>query len=324
MLLGGEIMENTSPIISVVIPVYMGRNFLEPLCTRLEQTLTRCVADAYEIILINDASPDDCWADIVRIATADERIKGVNLSRNFGQHNAITAGLSYASGEWVVVMDCDLQDMPEEIEKLYSKAQEGYDSVFAQRIKRQDDLIKRLCSKWFYRLFSFLTNTRMDASIANFGIYNRKVIKAVLALGDNIRYFPTMVQWVGFRKAFCPVTHAMRDMGKSSYSLRKLLNLAFESIIAFSEKPLRIFVVAGLIAAGCSFLLSIIYLCLALLGHVKVLGYASLILSIWFVGGVLMTTIGVVGIYVGKIFAQVKCRPTFIVTQGINIKEFES
>jgi len=310
--------KNHDEMISVVIPVYMGKCFLSELCARLEATLKDLVP-VYEIILVNDASPDQCWPDIEKLCKETPAIiKGIDLSRNFGQHYAITAGLSVAKGDWIVVMDCDLQDIPEEIATLFAKAREGYDSVFAQRVERQDSLFKCLSSKLFYKLFSFLTNSPMDPAIANFGIYHKQVIQAILSMGDNIRYLPTMAQWVGFRKAYCPVKHAPRTSGKSSYSLWKLIKLAVDNMIAFSDKLLRIIAIAGLWIALSAFLLSAFYMTLALLGKIKVAGYASLILSVWFIGGVLMMTIGVVGIYVGKTFSQVKGRPGFIVAKKIN------
>lgn len=145
--------------ISVVVPVYMGKDFLGELYERVTTAIDLIPAD-FELILVNDASPDDCWSDIVRLCQSDKRVKGINLSRNFGQHYAITAGLTYATGDWVVVMDCDLQDLPEEIPNLFRKAQEGYDSVFAQRVVRQDTFIKRLQSKMFYKVFSYMTDTQ--------------------------------------------------------------------------------------------------------------------------------------------------------------------
>lgn len=304
--------------ISVVVPVYKGELFLDDLYERVKSVVTSITPD-WELLLINDQSPDDSWGKIRKLAEKDAAVKGVRLSRNFGQHYAITAGLSLAGGDWIVVMDCDLQDVPEEIASLYQKAMEGYDSVFAQRTDRQDAWSKRMGSKLFYKLFSFLTNTRMDASIANFGIYRRDVIEAILRMGDNIRYFPTMVQWVGFRQTVCPVRHDARSKGKSSYSLWRLLKLAGDNMIAFSDKPLRIFAVTGLTISMISFLIAFVYTILFLVGHIKVLGFASLILSIWFVGGILMLTTGVVGIYVGKIFSQVKGRPPFLISEKLNM-----
>lgn len=305
--------------ISVVVPVYQGELFLNELYERVKAVVTSITPD-WELLLVNDQSPDNSWEKIRALAEKDSAVKGVRLSRNFGQHYAITAGLSLAQGDWVVVMDCDLQDVPEEIARLYQKAAEGYDSVFAQRTDRQDSWSKRIGSRLFYKLFSFLTNTRMDASVANFGIYRRNVIQAILRMGDSIRYFPTMVQWVGFRQTSCPVRHDARGKGKSSYSLWKLLKLAGDNMIAFTDKPLRIFAATGLIISMVSFLIAFTYTILFLVGHIKVLGFASLILSIWFVGGILMLTTGVVGIYVGKIFSQVKGRPSFLISEKLNME----
>ncbi len=306
--------------LSVVIPVYMGEPFLEELYTRIRQSAERLTPN-WELILVNDASPDGSWRNIVKLAERDTRVIGLNLSRNFGQHYAITAGLSAVSGDWVVVMDCDLQDMPEEIPVLYAKAQEGFDSVFARRVERQDNWVKKGCSRLFYQVFSFLTGTHMDASIANFGIYHRKVIEAILSLGDSIRFFPAMAQWVGFRQAACPVRHATRAAGESSYSWRKLFQLALDNMIAFSDKPLRITAWSGLCISILAVLVTLFYLCLALSGSIKVMGYASLILSIWFNTGIMLMTIGMVGIYVGKTFSQTKRRPTFIVADALNLPE---
>lgn len=225
--------------LSIVSPIYKGEKMLDELVRRITESVTP-ITNEYEIILVNDQSPDDSWNVIKRICKKDKHVKGVNLSRNFGQHYAITAGLSKSSGEWVVVMDCDLQDRPEEIPNLYHKAMEGFDSVFAQRVDRHDTFMKRLSSTIFYKVFSFLTDSKQDKSVANFGRYNRKVVNAILAMGDSIRYFPIMAQWVGFRKYYLPVTHAEREIGKSSYNLFKLLKLASDNMIGFSDKPLRL------------------------------------------------------------------------------------
>ena len=306
--------------ISVVVPVYMGKDFLRELCQRVSAALALFVRD-FEIILVNDASPDDCWGDILQICAEDSKIKGVNLSRNFGQHYAITAGLTFVSGDWIVVMDCDLQDVPEEIPKLYTKAREGFDSVFAQRIDRQDSYIKCLESKVFYKVFGWLSGTKLDASIANFGIYRRSVIQAILSMGDGTRYLPAMSQFVGFRQTVCPVMHAKRASGKSSYSLSRLLKLASNNILAFSNKPLRLFTWLGFFTSFLSFCIFVIFLVLYLMNKITVLGWASLILSVWFVGGILIFGLGLIGIYLGKTFDQTKQRPLFFVAEKINLDE---
>ena len=306
--------------VSVVVPVYMGESFLEELYDRVRATVT-ALASGWELILVNDASPDRSWEKIADLCKRDPAVKGINLSRNFGQHCAITAGLARASGEWIVVMDCDLQDVPEEISVLFEKAQEGYDTVCAQRVLRRDGFLKRMSSKLFYKIFNFLTDTDLDPAIANFGIYHRKVIDAVLSMGDFIRYFPAMIHWVGFRRCSIPVRHAERKSGKSSYSLLKLCTLAVNTMLGFTDKPLRLSIFIGGFFALFSLGTAAVYLFLTWFGVITVHGFASIIFSIWFLGGVLLMSLGVCGIYIGKIFSQVKDRPVFIISEEINRTE---
>ena len=304
--------------ISVVSPVYRGEKMVSELVRRNVEALSGMGVE-YEIILVNDASPDNSWGAIEQECQKNPNVKGLNLSRNFGQHYAITAGLSYAQGEWVVVMDCDLQDRPEEIPNLYKKAQEGFDSVLAQRIQRSHGWFKRMGSKYFYKVFSYLTETEQDASVANFGIYNRKVIEAVLSMGDAMRYFPTQIQWVGFRRAYLPIQHDERAEGKSTYNMSRLFRLAFDTIISFSDKPMRLMVQMGLMVTLISFIVGLAFLVRYFMGEIEVLGFTSLMISLWLLGGIIISLIGVVGIYLGKLFEKAKDRPTFIVNQRLNI-----
>ena len=305
--------------ISVVSPVYRGEMMVSELVRRNVETLSGMGVD-YEILLVNDASPDNSWQAIEAECIKNPRVKGINLSRNFGQHYAITAGLSYAQGEWIVVMDCDLQDRPEEIPNLYAKAQEGYDSVLAQRVQRSHSWFKKLGSKCFYKVFSYLTETEQDASVANFGIYNRKVIDAVLSMGDAMRYFPTQIQWVGFKRAYLPIQHDERAEGKSTYNLRRLFRLAFDTIISFSDKPMRLMVKMGLLVTLAAFIVGVVFIIRYCMGLIVVMGFASLIISLWLLGGIIISLIGVVGIYLGKLFEKAKDRPTFIVDKKINVE----
>ena len=305
--------------ISVVSPVYRGEKMVSELVRRNVEALTTITGD-YEIILVNDASPDGSWYAIEQECMKNPKVKGLNLSRNFGQHYAITAGLTYASGEWIVVMDCDLQDRPEEIPNLYAKAQEGYDSVLAQRVQRSHGWFKKMGSKCFYKVFSYLTETKQDASVANFGIYNRKVIDAVLSMGDAMRYFPTQIQWVGFKRAYLPIQHDERAEGKSSYNLSRLFRLAFDTIISFSDKPMRLMVKMGLLVTIIAFIVGIVFIVRYCLGEIEVLGFTSWIISLWLLGCSIISLIGVVGIYLGKLFEKAKDRPTFIINQKLNIE----
>jgi glycosyltransferase involved in cell wall biosynthesis len=306
--------------ISIVSPVYMGARLVEELVSRLCKTL-KTLCDDFEIILVEDGSPDESWSAIAKVCSNNSKVKGIKLSRNFGQHYAITAGLKATRGEWIIVMDCDLQDQPEEITRLHARALEGYDIVFAQRTSRQDAFLKKLSSRMFYSLFGYLTDTKQDASIANFGIYRRPVIDAVLAMNDYIRYFPTMVQWVGFDKTKINVSHSLRKEGKSSYSWRSLIKLASRNIVAFSDKPLRLAVNFGFGMAALACLLGLAYIYLYLSGRILVMGFASIIISITFFSGLIIMTLGVIGTYLGRTFDQVKQRPNYIVHRQLNMNE---
>jgi len=305
-------MPSSLPYISVVSPVYQAEKLLLPLVQRTQAALEKITA-AYEIILVEDGSTDHSWQEIAKLARQDTRIKGIKLSRNFGQHYAITAGLDLSRGDWVVVMDCDLQDQPEEIPVFLAKAAEGFEVVLAQRLNRKDKYFKKLFSRFFYFLLGYLTGLKQDSSIANFGLYSRKTIAAVNTLRESIRYFPAMVKWVGFRTAIVAIEHGARPEGSSSYSFKKLVNLALDIIMAYSDKPLRILVKTGILIAFFSFLASLIVFVRALTGHIAVLGYSSIIISIWFFSGILISIVGLVGLYIGKIFEGVKARPLYVI-----------
>ena len=274
----------------------------------------------YELIFVNDASPDQGEMIIAEYAARDERCKLISFSRNFGQHYAIMAGLKFARGEWIVVMDCDLQDRPEEIPCLFEKAKQGYDIVFAHRTERKDSLIKKLESAAFYFTFNLLSDIKMDRGVANFGIYHRKVVRAVLSLGDKIKFFPIMVRWTGFKQATVSVQHDNRYAGGSSYTLKKLFTLAFDNIISFSDKPLRLCVIFGSLLLFLSVVVFFFYLTLYLLGKITVMGYASLILSLWCLIGAVLLTLGLHGCYLGKVFNQVKDRPIYVIDKTINVE----
>ena len=303
--------------ISVVSPIYKGEKMLDELVSRITASVKQ-ISDDYEIVLVNDASPDDSWNKISEICQKDKHVKGVNLSRNFGQQYSTTAGLSVATGEWIAVIDCDLQNPPEEIPRLYAKAQEGYDTVFAQRVERQDTFLKKLSSTVFNKAFSFMTDSYQDKTAAEFGLYSRKVIDAVLSMGDFIRYFPVMVKWVGFRIAYLPVQHSERAEGTSGYTLAKLLDVTSDSMIGFSNKPLRMTLYFGVGIVCLSLLMVLYYLFDFLINGTDVSGFTTLVISVWLVAGILTSILGVLGLYLGKVFDQVKQRPTYIIMEKLN------
>lgn len=302
--------------ISFVVPVYMAEFILEKLVIEIDKVML-VIGEAYEVVLVDDRSSDNSWEVIEKLSTTNSHVKGIRLSKNFGQHPAILAGLSQAEAEWIVVLDCDLQDQPKEVEKLYEKALEGFDIVLAKRTQRKDNFLKRLSSKLFSIIYGYLTDTNYDNSVANFGIYNSKVIKSVLNMNDYIKSFPLFVSWVGFKSTAIEVEHAERESGKSSYTISKLLKLAFNTIISFSNKPLKLVVKLGLIISLISIFFGLYTIYAYFNGKITVLGYSSLIVSIWFLSGINITIVGVVGIYIGKIFDQSKNRDPFIIDKII-------
>lgn len=303
-------------MISIVSPVYRAEKILPILVSEINLVMER-IGEDYEIILVDDRSPDNSWEVMKVLSSQNRKIKSIRLSRNFGQHSAIFAGLTKTKGDWVVVMDCDMQDQPKEIAKLYKKALEGYDIVLGQRENRKDKFLKKLSSKLFYKVFNYLSGGQFNNEIGNFGIYKKKVIGSILNINDYIKFFPLFINWVGFKSISIPIEHSSREEGKSSYSISRLLKLAFNVIISFSDKPLRLFINFGLGISILSFILGIYYLYLAVTHRITQPGFSSLILSIWFLSGIIISCIGIVGVYLGKTFDQTKNRPTFIIDEEL-------
>lgn len=314
-----ESLENSPPLISVVVPVYGCAAALPELHRRLSAALADLTTD-YQLILVNDHSPDGSWAQVQALAAADARVLGLSLSRNFGQHAAITAGLDRATGQWVVVMDCDLQDRPEEIPRLYAHARDqGLEVVFARRAARQDAASKQWAGRAFHGVLTWLGGPRHDPATANFGIFHRRVVAALGQLREPTRAFPLQVRWLGFRQGSLDVQHDARAQGGSSYRFGQLLRLAFNVILSFSDKPLRLLVKlgAGLAAAA---LLGFVFLAASLLfGAMTSPLLAAVLLSVWLLGGLLLGGVGLVGLYVARTFDGVKARPLYIVREEAGV-----
>jgi len=304
-------------LLSIVSPIYKGEKMMDELVRRITESV-RTITDDYEIILVNDMSPDNSWQEIEKHCALDSHIKGIELSRNFGQHYAISAGLANCSGDWVIVMDCDLQDRPEEIPNLYNKAMEGWDIVYARRVERQDGFFKKLSSTMFFLVYNWLSGSNEDKSIANFGIYKKDVIAEYNKMPEYARSFGSLIRYLGFRISTVDVQHAERAEGTSSYSLVKLLKLTFDVMISNTNKPLRMTVGLGMIMSIVSFILAIYNLLAKIIGVIQVEGFTTTVFSIWFVGGLILFVLGIIGLYIGKIFDQVKGRQIFIIRNKIN------
>jgi dolichol-phosphate mannosyltransferase len=310
-------MSNSAIEISIVSPVYRAETIIDNLVARIVAAVSK-LTDHYEIILVEDCGPDNSWQKIQENCAKNARIKGIKLSRNYGQQHAIQAGLDASVGKYIVTMDCDLQDQPEEIQKLLSKSKEGYEIVLASRKNRQDNFFKKFLSSLFYSTLGYLTETEQDSSVANFVCYQRKAKEAMAMVKDHNRYYPMLQQLVGFKTAKVEIEHAEREDGSSSYSFRKRLRLAIDTILTFSDKPFRLTVKLGVSLSFLSICAAVIMVLLYVFSDVKAEGWASLALLLSFFSGIIISVLGVVGLYVGRTFESVKQRPTYIVHQKIN------
>lgn len=300
--------------LSFVCPVYGSPQSLQELFQRI-QAIAAKLQLTYEVILVDDRCPKGSWEIVRSLVAAHPEVVGIRLSRNFGQHPAIYAGLGASRGEWVVVLDCDLQDAPEEIEKLHRMALAGYDVVRAKRMYRQDSILRKIASRLFYRTLSYLTGIMHSAEIGNFGIYHRKVVAALLVLNEDHLYFPTAVRWVGFATTDVEVRHAPRHSGRSSYTFSQLARLGIRSIISVSDKPLQLLAYAGLMIATAAFAVSLYLAFRALVFGTVVPGWASVIASVWLLSGITIFCIGFTGLYIGQILREAKRRPNYIIDE---------
>lgn len=303
--------------LSVVVPVYGCPSAVEPLSRRLSDTLQQ-ITDEYEIILVNDACPKNSWAEIEKVCADNPKVIGIEMSRNFGQNRAITAGLDYASGDWIVVMDCDLQDRPEGILDLYNKAQEGYDVVFAKRKERQDSFIVKFCSKAFYAVYNSITDNQFDNSMCNFSISRRDVIVRYCDMREQNRDYGVFLSWLGYRQTAVDVIAEGRYEGKSSYNLMRKIKLATHIITSQSNKPLQFSIAMGfgvaILAAIYALFRIMMYVCMGSIPE----GWTTLIVVLCFLCGLILISNGILGIYIGYIFNEVRNRPLYVVRSVLN------
>lgn len=300
--------------LSVVIPVYKSEDCLPELYRRLVESLD-ALGLAFEIIMVEDCGGDRSWALIQEIAARDDRLRGIKLSRNFGQHNALTAGLDQVRGDWTIVMDSDLQDKPEDIARLIEKTRDGHDVVIARSILRKDTWLKRVTSHAFYQVLSWLSGYRYEKGVRPFRIMSRGAVEAIKAMREQTRTLGPLTEWIGFYPAYIGVEVEQRYAGRSSYSWARLLKLAFGTILAYSDKPLRISIGVGFTMSGCACLYGLYILIRSVLHDIPVPGWSSLITSLYFIGGLILANLGVVGVYLGKTFEEAKGRPLYLIAR---------
>jgi len=318
-----DISQKNNKILSVVIPTYRSEDNLPALVKRLEDVFSRLIYK-HEIIFVNDDSPDNTMSVLREICSKNSNIKLISLSRNFGQQVAISAGLQYAKGDAVIIMDDDLQDPPEFIPELIKKWEEGYEVVYAIRKSRQEYFFKKLAYKLFYKILSKLSNIQIPKDSGDFGLIDRKIVTIINNMPERDRFVRGLRAWVGFKQVGVEYDREARYKGKPAYSFLKIVKLSMDGLLTFSSVPIKISSAIGLLISVVAFLGFIFTLFQKILTYyfpenpIAVLpGLSTVVLSILFLGGVQLLSIGILGEYIGRIYNEVKQRPLFLVKETI-------
>jgi polyisoprenyl-phosphate glycosyltransferase len=314
--------------LSVAIPVHNEESVLPELLERLRRVLDGLRGGPHEIVFVDDGSTDRTFAMLCEAAREDSRMIVISLSRNFGHQAAISAALDHASGDAVVTMDGDLQDIPEAIPQFVEKFGEGFEVIYAQRVRRKEPLLLRICYFLFYRMMAGLSDVHLPLDSGDFGLMSRRVVDQVRRMPEHHRYLRGMRSWVGFRQTGIPVERAERHSGKSKYSLLRLIKLAADGLFAFSIVPIRATALLGMLVV----LLSFLYVCYAIYAklvlHVSPQGFTALIVVVTFLSGIVLFSLGIIGEYLGRIYEETKARPKYVIGQivrkGEGPRDFDS
>ncbi len=319
-LLGGNFMSQTvRPLLSVVVPVYNEESVLMETFKRLK-TVLDAMEITYEVILVNDGSKDKTAEIAAEICNENPSWKFLNFSRNFGHQIAITAGMDYSSGEAIVVIDADLQDPPELIPQMMLKWHEGFDVVYAKRVKREGEtFFKKFSAKMFYKLMRFMTDFDLPTDVGDYRLIDSKVKEALKLVNERNRYIRGIISWLGFKQTAVEFNREKRFAGETKYPLKKMIKFAFDGITSFSYKPLKIATYIGVLVSFVSFVFIIIVIIMAMLQK-TVTGWASTLAVSLFFNGVVLIMLGIIGEYIGRIFDEVKARPLYIVARTINLE----
>lgn len=309
--------------ISAIVPSYNEEKNVPLIYKRLTDTLSQ-ISDKYEIIFVNDCSKDSTLSVIKQISEKDSHVKYISFSRNFGHQIAVSAGLDMCKGKAVVIIDGDLQDPPELILEMYKKYQEGYKVVYAKRKTREGETwFKKATAKLFYRFLAAMTSIEIPVDVGDFRLIDKVIVNHLRNMPEKSKYIRGQISWIGYKQTFVEYHRDARLYGKTNYPLKKMLRLAFDGITAFSDKPLKMASAIGIISAILS-LLAIIY---ALISYFifdsAVSGWTSLIISVLFIGGVQLITIGIIGEYIARINNDVRNRPLYIIEEE-NIENQEN
>lgn len=308
--------------LSIVIPVFNNVDTIERLYLQLEDAL-RSLNLTWEVIFVNDGSLDNSWNIINQLSSDKENIKGLGLSRNFGQHQAIVAGIDNAFGNYIVIMDCDLQDAPNDIEKLVRAAEKGYDIVYTKRKKRKHDFLKSILTVIYKKIFRFISNKDYSFEYGSLVLFNQQVAREFRRFKEGHRLYLQSLIWLGFNSTELTVEHQKRNSGRSSYTFSKLFNLAIDGLLFNSDRPLKIVMFLGLGTSIFSIMIAVYLVAIALGNSHFQTGWPSLIVTLLFSTGLVLFSVGVVGMYIGRIFIEIKGRPIYIVKETVNVDEKE-
>lgn len=311
-------------MISVVIPLYNEEEVISETYKRLTDVM-QGIGDDYELILINDGSRDKTAQLTAEIVKKDKHVRLLCFSRNFGHQIAITAGMDYAKGDAVVIIDADLQDPPEVIPRMVEKWKEGYHVVYGKRIKRHGETVfKKVTAKMFYRFLQRMTQVDIPTDTGDFRLMDRKVVDSMKKLGERNRYVRGLVSWVGYKQYALEYVRDERFAGETKYPFKKMLKLAMDGISSFSYKPLKLATMVGFGLSGLSFLYLLFVLIQKISGYSTVAGWASLLAVQLFFNGVILIILGIVGAYIGRIYEECKGRPLYIVQEELGFDEPKS
>ena len=306
---------------SFVIPVFNERETLPELHRRLSEVIEQLDGEA-ELLFVDDCSWDGSYDLLSELGGRDPRVRVIRFARNFGHQVAITAGLDHAAGDAVIVMDADLQDPPEVVPALVARWQEGYEVVYAVRERRSgESWFKLATAAWFYRILRRIAHVDMPLDAGDFRLVDRRAVDVFRSMRERARYVRGMFSWVGFRQIGVPYERSERFAGEPKYSYRKSLTLAVDGLVSFSNAPLRAALVAGFAFSALAFLLGVFALVAKLAGAFVVPGWASILVVVSFLGGVQLTLMGMLGLYVGRIYEEVKERPIYVVRETIGFRD---
>jgi glycosyltransferase involved in cell wall biosynthesis len=307
----------THPELSVLVPVFNEADNIGLVIDRLLPVLGRCAA-SFEVIFVDDGSSDATLEVLRRANAEDRRISAVSFSRNFGKEIAIAAGLDHAEGEAVVIMDADLQHPPELIESFVARWREGYKNVFGTRVNRAGDtVLRRILAHRYYHIFEIFGEIPLPEGAGDFRLLDRQAVEALRAMGERARFSKGLYAWIGFKSIGVPFEVAPRAYGTTKFSYRKLTRFALDGIMSFSTMPLRVWSYVGMVVSVFALIMAVYIVLRTVTIGADVPGYASLIVSVIFFGGVQLLSLGVIGEYIGRIFAEVKRRPLYLVAERV-------